>query len=110
MYHVLGVKTLDEVTEKRKPWRLAGVAEQIRCPMLILHGEKDAQVPAEQAQALYKPRVGREGAEDLHRAGGRPGHCQNDNRLLAHAYIADWLEDVLVRGEKRQGKRVGSEQ
>jgi len=34
-------------------------------------------------------------------------HCQNDNRILAHDYIADWLSDVLVRGRGRGGVFVG---
>jgi hypothetical protein len=34
---------------------------------------------------------------------GGAAHCQNDNRLLAHDYIADWLYDVLCQGRRRSG-------
>jgi dipeptidyl aminopeptidase/acylaminoacyl peptidase len=111
MFHVLGARTLEEVTEKWKPWRLEGIAQRIRCPMLILHGERDAQVPKEQAYALYEASGSAKKELKLFtEEEGGSAHCQNDNRLLAHAYIADWLEDVLVRGRERQGLFVGTEQ
>ncbi|HEX2767328.1 MAG TPA: hypothetical protein VHR55_11930, partial [Candidatus Limnocylindria bacterium] len=36
-------------------------------------------------------------------AEGGAAHCQNDNRILAHDYIGDWLGDVLVTGRARGG-------
>ncbi|HEX2767535.1 MAG TPA: hypothetical protein VHR55_12970, partial [Candidatus Limnocylindria bacterium] len=36
-------------------------------------------------------------------AEGGAAHCQNDNRILAHDYIGDWLVDVLVTGRARGG-------
>ena len=107
---VMGAKTLEEVSEKVANWQLAPVAHQIRCPLLVTHGEKDAQVPVEQAYALY------DGAGSPQKElkifteeEGGAAHCQNDNRLLAYAYVSDWLEDVLVRGRRREGKIVGWE-
>ncbi|HZU07292.1 MAG TPA: prolyl oligopeptidase family serine peptidase [Chloroflexota bacterium] len=107
---VMGAKTLDEVTEKVQAWRLAGVASQIRCPLLITHGERDAQIPVEQAYALYEAAGSpQKELKIFTEAEGGSAHCQNDNRVLAHNYIADWLEDVLVRGRRREGVIVGWE-
>lgn len=102
--HVMGAKSLEEVREKARPWRLDGVAQAIRCPLLVMHGENDAQVPIDHARRLYD--VAGSPQKELKiftEEEGGAAHCQNDNRLLAHAYIADWLEDTLMRGKQRQG-------
>jgi fermentation-respiration switch protein FrsA (DUF1100 family) len=110
MLTVFGARDLDEVSERLKPWRLSGVAERIRCPMLVTHGELDAQTPVENAYALYEGCGSpQKELKVFTQEEGGSAHCQNDNRLLAHAYIADWLEDVLVRGRRRQGIIVGWE-
>ena len=108
--HVMGARTLDEVTEKVQSWRLEGVAGQIRCPLLITHGEQDAQIPVEQAYALYQAAGSSQKELKIFTAAeGGSAHSQNDNRLLAYAYIGDWLEDVLVRVRRREGVIVGWE-
>lgn len=111
MLHVMGARNLDEVGEKLRSWRLDGVARQIRCPMLILHGQDDAQIPVQHAYRLYEEcgSPHKELKVFTEEEGGS-AHCQNDNRLLAHAYIADWLEDTLIKGRLRQGIIVGNTQ
>jgi dipeptidyl aminopeptidase/acylaminoacyl peptidase len=93
---VLGVSSLDAALEKLKDWRLAGVAEKVKCPYLVTHGERDAQVPLEDAQALFNAI----GATDktmkvftLEEGGFE--HCQGDNITLGITYIADWFSDKL---------------
>ena len=108
--HVMGAKTLDEVTDIVQSWRLAGVAERIRCPLLVTHGEKDAQVPVEQAYALYEAAGSpQKELKIFTEEEGGSAHSHNDNRLLAYAYLGDWLEDTLVRGRRREGVIVGWE-
>ena len=93
---VLGVPSLDAALEKLKDWRLAGVAEKVKCPYLVTHGERDAQVPLEDAQALFNAI----GATDKTmkvftvEEGGFE-HCQGDNITLGITYIADWFSDKL---------------
>jgi alpha-beta hydrolase superfamily lysophospholipase len=96
---VMGAETLDQVWEKLSDWNLRGVAGKIECPFLILHGENDALVPHEDAQAMYAE-VGSSNKELRVFTGqeGGSAHCQNDNRLLAHDYIGDWLSDLLQAG------------
>jgi dipeptidyl aminopeptidase/acylaminoacyl peptidase len=93
---VLGVPSLDAALEKLKDWRLAGVAEKVKCPYLVTHGERDAQVPLEDAKALF----GAIGATDKTmkvftvEEGGFE-HCQGDNITLGITTVADWFADKL---------------
>jgi dipeptidyl aminopeptidase/acylaminoacyl peptidase len=93
---VLGVSSLDEALKKLEDFRLAGVAEKVRCPYLLTHGERDAQIPMEDARALFAAI----GTTDktfkvftLEEGGFE--HCQGDNLTIGIAYIADWLSDKL---------------
>ena len=94
---VLGVSSLDAALEKLKDWRLAGVADKIKCPYLVTHGERDAQIPIEDAKALIEA----VGSSDKTlkvftvEEGGYE-HCQGDNVTLGITYIADWFSDKLV--------------
>jgi alpha-beta hydrolase superfamily lysophospholipase len=108
--HVMGAHSIEEVTRIVQDWRLAPVAGQIRCPLLVTHGEQDAQIPVEQAYALYEAAGSSQKELKIFTAAeGGSAHSQNDNRLLAYAYIGDWLEDVLLRDRRRQGVVVGWE-
>jgi fermentation-respiration switch protein FrsA (DUF1100 family) len=101
---VMGAKTLDDVAARLDGWHLDEVAHQIRCPLLVLHGHDDAQVPVEDAHRLYEAAGSAQKELKVFTAAeGGAAHCQNDNRQLAHDYIGDWLVDVLVRGQPRTG-------
>jgi dienelactone hydrolase len=105
---VMGAATLDEVAGKLEGWHLDEVAHQIRCPLLILHGQDDAQVAVEDAHRLYEAAGSAQKELKVFTAEeGGAAHCQNDNRQLAHDYIGDWLVDVLLRGKTRHGVVVG---
>ena len=93
---VMGAETLEEVADKLELWTLEGVADKIRCPLLILHGEDDALIPTVDAERFYEAA----GSADKElrvftRDEGGSAHCQNDNRILAHDYMGDWLNDLL---------------
>lgn len=94
--HVMGAHDLEQVEEMLKPWTLEGVAAQITCPLLVLHGQDDVQIPAADAQALIDAAGSTEKRLKIFTADeGGAAHCQNDNRLLAHDYIGDWLQERL---------------
>jgi dipeptidyl aminopeptidase/acylaminoacyl peptidase len=96
---VMGAETLEEVWEKLGDWNLEGVAEKIECPFLILHGEHDALVPTEDAERMYEEAGSSNKELKVFTAEeGGAAHCQNDNRILAHDYISDWLSDLLIDG------------
>jgi len=93
---VVGAPDMDAAMEKLKKWTLAGVAEKIECPTLIVHGLHDTLVPAEVARQLYDA-VGAKNKllkiftpED-----GGSEHCHGDNRMVGVNYIADWVMDNL---------------
>jgi dipeptidyl aminopeptidase/acylaminoacyl peptidase len=93
---VLGVSSLEAALKKLEDFRLAGVAEKVRCPYLLTHGERDAQIPMEDANALFAAI----GAADktfkvftLEEGGFE--HVQGDNVTIGIATIADWLSQRL---------------
>ena len=93
---VLGTPDMDSAMEKVKDFTLAGVAERIECPTLIVHGENDTIVPAHWAEKLYAA----VGAKKKHLkiftpADGGSEHCHGDNRVVGSNYIADWVADNL---------------
>jgi dipeptidyl aminopeptidase/acylaminoacyl peptidase len=93
---VLGVDNIEDALKKLEGFRLAGVAEKVSCPYLLTHGERDAQIPMEDARALFAAI----GAEDktlkvfTFEEGGYE-HCQGDNLTIGIAYIGDWLAERL---------------
>lgn len=77
-------------------FKLDGVAQNMRCPFLLAHGEDDQQVPLADAQSLYDA----VGSDDktlrvfTNEEGGAQ-HCHIDNLSIATPYIFDWLADRL---------------
>jgi dipeptidyl aminopeptidase/acylaminoacyl peptidase len=95
---ILGVDSLDEALLKLEPYRLDGVVQKMQCPFLIVHGEKDEQVPLSDAEKLYQASGSKDKTLRVFRADeGGVQHCQRDNLTLVVAEMWDWLEDKLVR-------------
>jgi dienelactone hydrolase len=95
---VLGTPDMDSALEKVKDFKLAGVAELIECPTLIVHGENDTIVPPHWAEKLHAA----VGAKEKHLkiftpADGGSEHCHGDNRVVGSNYIADWLADRFCK-------------
>ena len=84
----------DAAIEKAKKFSLAGVAEKIACPFLILHAEDDKVVPVASAHQLFAA-VGstRKALRILTSEDGGTYHAQADNRQVGVDYIADWIAD-----------------
>ena len=93
---ILGVDTLYEALKGLEGFPLDGVVQQMECPFLVTHGEKDAQIPLEDAWALYnavgsKDKTIRVFTEEE----GGSEHCQRDNPTLGQTFIFDWLQEKL---------------
>jgi esterase/lipase len=93
---VLGVEGMEAAMEKLKKFTLAGVADKIKCPMLVCWGEEDKLTPREIAHQLYD----NVGSQDrtlkiFTVAEGGAEHCQVDNRQVGTDYICDWLSARL---------------
>lgn len=94
---VYGAVGVDEVVARMSPMNLAGIAEKLRCPLLITHGADDRQTPVEQAQRVFdaasnsvdrKLRIFRK--ED-----GASEHCHVDNQSVCTDFMADWVAETL---------------
>ena len=94
---ILGVSDPDEALERAKLFTLAGVAEKIACPVLVVHGQNDRVVPVDAAHKLYAALpAGRKTLKIFTPEEGGAEHCQVDDRPLGIGYIADWI-DALRR-------------
>jgi dipeptidyl aminopeptidase/acylaminoacyl peptidase len=93
---VLGVLDMDAAMAKLKDYTLAGVADKITCPFLVVHGEHDSIVPVAYAQRLYDAVGSKNKTLRIFTAEeGGSEHCQGDNRILGANYVADWVADNL---------------
>lgn len=93
---VLGVADMDAAMKKLEKYTLAGVAERIECPTLVMHGERDTLSPVETAHQLYNAVGSKAKTLKIFTAEeGGAEHCQTDNRLLGANYVADWLAETL---------------
>ena len=58
---VFGTKNLDETRAITKQMTLENVADKITCPLLIVHGENDRQIPLWHAEKTYAARRQQQG-------------------------------------------------
>jgi dipeptidyl aminopeptidase/acylaminoacyl peptidase len=90
------VDSLEEVLKKTEPFTMKEVARNIACPVLITHGEADAQVPLEEAHKLFAAVGSKDKTLKIFtREEGGSEHCQGDNLTLGITYIGDWLSEKL---------------
>ncbi len=93
---VLGCDRFDEALGRLEAYALDGVVQDMECPCLVLHGERDEQIPLAHAEALVRA-VGSPDKE-LRVFGEQVGgatHCQNDRLTAATTAYADWFADRL---------------
>ena len=89
---VVGAPDNATALEWAKKFTLEGVAQNIECAFLVLHGENDRIVPLSEARTLYE-KVGskRKHLKIFTVEEGGAEHCQVDHRQLGVDYIGDWL-------------------
>jgi dienelactone hydrolase len=94
---VFGKKTPEEAFTVTDKMTLQGVADKITCPLLIVHGENDRQVPLSEAQKLFEGAVNspRKELKVFTQVEGGAEHCQVDNNAMGVDYMADWAAEVL---------------
>jgi len=96
---VFGVPGLDfaGAVERIKQFSLAGIAERVRCPFLVLHGANDRIVAAAEAERLYVALGSADKTLKIFTAeDGAAEHCQVDDRQLGVNFIADWITEHVV--------------
>ena len=92
-----GARTPEEAYGKIAQMTLEGVADKITCPLLVVHGAADRQVPLEQAERTVRAAVASPRAElrVFTAEEGGAEHVGGDLFSPTIDYIADWVADVL---------------
>lgn len=95
---VYGAADRDDLARRIDAMTLAGgIAARITCPLLVLHGENDRQVPAEQARQTIDAAVNspRRDLRIFTAEEGGAEHVQGDNFSLAIDHMAGWAAEIL---------------
>ena len=94
---VFGCDKIEDTLKIVKQMTLEGVADKITCPLLIVHGENDRQVPLWHAERTYEAAVNSPGRElkICRLADGGAEHCGADNGPLVVDYMTDWVAEKL---------------
>jgi dienelactone hydrolase len=94
---VFGKSTMQEVRAVTRKMTLEGVMEKLACPILVVHGENDRQVPLAHAERTYAQAVNSSSRElkVFTLAEGGAEHCAADDNALAVDYMADWVAKIL---------------
>lgn len=89
--HYSGANSMDEARELSKSMTLAGAAERITCPLLILHGKQDPLIPWQQGQRIADEACGPKAfvlfEEGIHSLSNIP--------YKSTPLSADWLAEQL---------------
>jgi dienelactone hydrolase len=94
---LLGGVSHEEARRQLKEFTMAGIAQNITCPTLITHGDKDTLMSVAGAKRLFAEIGARDKTlriYDEKNAGGRI-HCSHDYWAHNLPYMLDWLEARL---------------
>lgn len=94
---VFGKESIEETLKITAQFDLRDVAHRITCPLLVVHGENDRQIPLSDAEALVEAARSSPQRElkVFTLADGGAEHCQADNGSLAVDYMCDWIARTL---------------
>ena len=97
MRWVLGASSREEIMKITGKMSLNEALINIRCPILVVHGENDRQIPLRLAEKTIEGTINSPRAElKVFRAeDGGVEHCQVDNCKLAIEYMSDWVAEVF---------------
>ena len=94
---VFGKDSIEETLKVVNQMTLEGVADKITCPLLVIHGENDRQVPLWHAERTIAAAVNSPQRElkICRLADGAAEHCGADNGPLIVDYMTDWVARKL---------------
>jgi dienelactone hydrolase len=97
MNWVFGTNSAEEVLKVIDRMTLEEAAPNIACPLLVVHGAGDRQIPLAMAEKTIRDAKKSPRAELKVFTADEGGieHCQVDHGALAVEYMADWAADVL---------------
>ncbi len=95
---VFGVQGMDAILDVSSKISLVGILDRIRCPILVVHGENDRQIPLANARRVIEECVNSPKRElYIHTlADGGAEHCSIDNVPLTCEVISDWVAETLA--------------
>jgi dienelactone hydrolase len=93
VHWAFGATGMEDFLEKSRAMSLEGHLQHIRVPFLILHGQKDRQIPVEYAHRSFAQLVNspRRELKILTAREGGVEHVGADNMSFARDYLADWF-------------------
>ena len=99
---VFGKDSIEECLAMADRFTLRGLLDRVKCPLLVVQGENDRQLPREQAERTVAEAVNsRERRLHIHTAAeGGVEHCSVDNFDVTVDVIGDWVAQVLNASEK----------
>ncbi len=89
----VGAASEEDARAKLAPFNLSGVAEKIRCPILIVHGSEDYVSSPKAAEKLISAISSRDKLLKWYQA----GHGVAAYRAEATAFVLEWLMDRISR-------------
>ena len=94
---VFGTDSFDKTLQIVKQMTLEPIAHQITCPLLVVHGENDRQIPLWHAEKTIAAAVNSADKElkifSLFDGGAE--HCGADNSTMVVDYMTDWIAKRL---------------
>ena len=89
---------MDAILDVSSKISLVGILDRIRCPILVVHGENDRQIPLANARRVIEECVNSPKRElYIHTlADGGAEHCSIDNVPLTCEVISDWVAETLA--------------
>ncbi len=94
---LLGGVSHEEARKRLKDFTMAGIAQNITCPTLITHGDKDTLMSVEGAKQLFAEIGAKDKTLRIYNEedGGGRVHCSHDYWAHNVPYMLDWLEQRL---------------
>lgn len=94
----------DAVRDRLSDFSLEEIIEHVECPLVVLHGEHDQQVPLWAAERTVERAVNAASTElrVFTAAEGGDQHCQFDLFSQATDFIADWLDAFFSRTPREE--------
>ena len=89
-----GVADADALLQAAEAYTMAGIADRITCPTLVLDAEND-QFFAGQPQRIYDALTGKKELIQFREDEGGGEHCHEGALALFHQRTFDWLDTVL---------------
>jgi len=94
---LLGGVSHEEARRLLKDFTMAGIAQNITCPTLITHGDKDTLMSVDGAKRLFNEIGAKDKTLKIYdeQDGGGRIHCSHDYWAHNLPYMLDWLEERL---------------